>query len=128
MNKNFVLAVLFSGMMFAGSTCVYSMQADPNTVTPPQNTSTGTGQKIEQKDNSAAEKKDVASTLSLENIWNNLKTNRVTTHVLANKTIYGGVAVAVVVAALIYKTFVAQNDDEEEAPTTMRSANYKASR
>lgn len=122
MNKNFVLAVLFSGMMFAGSAIYADATEKLNT------TNSVSEAKPNNANNNDAEKKDVASTLSLENIWNNLKTNRVTTHVLANKTIYGGVAVAVVVAALIYKTFVAQNDDEEEAPTTMRSANYRASR
>jgi hypothetical protein len=126
MNKNFVLAVLFSGMMFAGSTCVYSMQADPKPVTPP---APAVVLPVAQDPNTPAVKP--TSTFSLETIFNSIKAKAsdVATHVSTNKYKYGVAVSLLVAAALIYKTCIAQNDeDEEEAPTTMRSANYKATR
>lgn len=123
MNKNFVLAVLFSGMMFAGSV-VYADETQSNSsiVADPIN-SQSTG-------NPADEKKAVASTFSFETVFNSIKAkvSDVTTHVSTHKYKYGAAVSLLVVAALIYKTYIAQNDDEDEAPTTMRSAKYNASR
>ncbi|OQA35132.1 MAG: hypothetical protein BWY54_00731 [Candidatus Dependentiae bacterium ADurb.Bin331] len=115
MKRNFVLALLVSSMLVVGSTIFAGTEQG----------STEQSEKIEKKDND----NKPASTFSLQTVWNSIKakSSDVTTHVCAHKYAYGIGVTALIGAYCIYKAYFTENE-EEDAPTTMRRANYNTSR